>query len=293
MEGEPAGLSEPLHGSSPSPVPHATPLVVLFLASIFEMIAASLMCSDDDDATAGSACPSAYAVSVGAVSAAACFVLFMCQVHRDTLPYRLHSAPTPLAVFLLAWWAVAWLVLTFVAPFTYIGNGFFATWIGVCSAVALCQAHVPLVKGWVHQVEIHAKGHPVAAVAALGVSSTVVALEAAVALGGANQTSYELWALLVGLVSAVACGARVYVGAPLLKYDRYLCWAVGAWWLQGLALSFVREWVTSTVNGYVALWVSIVLALKVAATALSPPRDGVDGMIPVPQQDQEAEATTP
>ena len=217
MEGEPAGLSEPLHGSSPSPVPHATPLVVLFLASIFEMIAASLMCSDDDDATAGSACPSAYAVSVGAVSAAACFVLFMCQVHRDTLPYRLHSAPTPLAVFLLAWWAVAWLVLTFVAPFTYIGNGFFATWIGVCSAVALCQAHVPLVKGWVHQVEIHAKGHPVAAVAALGVSSTVVALEAAVALGGANQTSYELWVLLVGLVSAVACGARVYVGAPLLK----------------------------------------------------------------------------
>ena len=228
MEVDPAELSEPLHGSSPSPVPHATPLVVLFLASIFEMIAASLMCSNDDEpqptvimdgtvVTVGSTCPSAYTVSVGAVSAAACFVLFMCQVHRDTLPYRLHGAPTPLAWFLLAWWVVGWLVLTFYAPFTYIGNGFFATWAGVCSAVALCQAHAPLAKGWVHQIQIHAKGHPVAAVAALGVSSTVVALEAAVALGGAKQTSYELWALLVGLGSAIACGARIYVGAPLLK----------------------------------------------------------------------------
>ena len=218
MEVDPAELSEPLQGgSSPSPVAHATPLVILLLASIFELIAASLMCSDEEAATDATKCPSAYAVSVGAVSAAACFVLFMVQVHRDSLPYRLHGAPTPIAVFLLVWWVVGWCVLTFDAPFTYIGNGFFATWAGVCSAVALCQAHVPLVKGWVHQIEIQAKGHPVAAVAALGISSTVVALEAAVALGGAKQTPCDLWALLIGLGSAMACGARFHVGAPLLK----------------------------------------------------------------------------
>ena len=211
--------SQPLHGSGPSPVPHATPLFMLFLASIFEMIAALLMCDDRSATTAsdGSTCPSVYAVSVGAVSAAACFVLFMCQVHRDTLPYHLHSAPKPIAVFLLAWWVCGWFILTFVAPFTYIGNGFFAAWTGVCSAVALCQAHVPLANGWINQIESHAKNPPAAAVAVLCVSSTAVWVEAAVALGGANQTSYDLWALLVGLGSAAACGARVFVGAPLLK----------------------------------------------------------------------------
>ena len=53
----------------------------------------------------------------------------------------------------------------------------------------------------------------------------------------------------------------------------------------------LTPWPTSTVNGYVALWVSLLLAVKVAATALSPPRDGMDGLLPVPQQP--AEATTP
>ena len=50
---------------------------------------------------------------------------------------------------------------------------------------------------------------------------------------------------------------------------------MGAWWLQGLALSFVREWVTSTLNGYLALWLSVLLAAKVAAAALSPTHDPV------------------
>ena len=219
MDSDTPGLSEPLQGSSSSsPVPHATPLAVLFLASIFEMIAALLMCSDGA-ANDGSSCPSAYAVPVGAVSAAACFVLFMCQVHRDTLPFHLHSAPTPIALFLLAWWVCGWFVLTFVGPFTYIGNGFFAAWAGVGSAVALCQAHVPLAKGWVNHIEVQAKGHPAAAVAALCVSSTLVCVEAAVALSGVSQTPYEVWTLVVGLVSAAACGARVLLGAPLLKCD--------------------------------------------------------------------------
>ena len=56
-------------------------------------------------------------------------------------------------------------------------------------------------------------------------------------------------------------------------------------------LAHLTPWPTSTVNGYVALWVSLLLAVKVAATALSPPSDGMDGLHPVPQQ--HAEATTP
>ena len=45
----------------------------------------------------------------------------------------------------------------------------------------------------------------------------------------------------------------------------------------------MRDWVTGTVNGYVALWASILLAAKVSTTAsLSP----LDGMAAVPQDDE-------
>lgn len=79
------------------------------------------------------------------------------------------------------------------------------------------------------------------------------------------------------------CGSSLTSPWPPRRYDRRLAAALGLWWLQGLALSFVRDWVTGTVNGYVALWASMLLAAKVSTTAsLSP----LDGMAAVPQDDE-------
>ena len=203
------GLSEPLQGGA-APVPHSTPLFLLFVASVFEMVAASVLCTDHCTSYA------AYAVTVGTVSAAACVAIFLCQVHRDTLPYALHSAPTPLSGFLLVWWLFGWFVLTFIAPFTDIGNGFFGSWTAMAAAMGLCHAHVPLANSWISQLMAMGRGSPVTILAGLALSSTLVAIEATVAIterGGRE----EVWGFVLGMLSAVVSWARVLVGAPLAK----------------------------------------------------------------------------
>ena len=59
---------------------------------------------------------------------------------------------------------------------------------------------------------------------------------------------------------------------------------LGLWWVQGVALSFVRDFFSATVNGYVALWASVLLAAKLGSTALLAVREG---LLPVPQQEEE------
>ena len=73
-------LTEPLQrGVAGVVVPAATPLFILFAASIFEMTAASVMCSDISNVY-HDGCPGivGYAVAVGTVSAAGCSRMGAC-----------------------------------------------------------------------------------------------------------------------------------------------------------------------------------------------------------------------
>ena len=54
----------------------------------------------------------------------------------------------------------------------------------------------------------------------------------------------------------------------MLLLGRELLAGLGAWWLQGVVISFIRDFFSATVNGYVALWGSVMLAGYLASAVL-------------------------
>ena len=69
----------------------------------------------------------------------------------------------------------------------------------------------------------------------------------------------------------LACIAFLSVARDLFMANLYVAsLLLGAWWLQGLALSFVPAFFTATVNGWVALWSSFALAGLIAFDARNP-----------------------
>ena len=231
-------LAEPLKTPLTEPIPHATPLFILFFASIFELISASVMCSDIASLYGSCFGVVGYAVAVGAVSSALCIFMFICLANKSTSIHALHVAPMPTSCFLLLWWLVGWFTLTFNAPFTYVGNGYFASWLGVAAAAALCHAHTPQLASLYEKAVAWARGEPrQGIVAALAATSTVVWIEGAVALGGTEQAcitaggaagqlvacgngSVEAWAIAVGVVSTVVCLLAIFLKPQLAKFER-------------------------------------------------------------------------
>ena len=92
----------------------------------------------------------------------------------------------------------------------------------------------------------------------------------------------------VGLVSFAACLALIFGSGPLAPYD-HICSArsppaaraappqhltsaaaaqaaLGVWWIQGVVISFIRDFFSSTFNGYLFLWIAIGLAGWIAST---------------------------
>mmetsp|Transcript_10599 Transcript_10599/g.35939 ORF Transcript_10599/g.35939 Transcript_10599/m.35939 type:complete len:145 (+) Transcript_10599:570-1004(+) len=117
----------------------------LTVASAVELVAAAVFCGN---------CQSyvAYAVAVGAVSFFLCLVLI---VGPRVSGGFARSAPW-VCLFLFLWWLAAAVVLTFISPFVYAGNGYFATWVAlICSGVAFVESQAP----GAAQVKAAAGGH--------------------------------------------------------------------------------------------------------------------------------------
>lgn len=103
------------------------------LASIIELIAASVFCNNCQHFTA-------YAVAVGAVSLALCILIVLVPKCTD----KLNQAIPYVVLLLFLWWLAGAIVLTFVAPFVWAGNGFFSTWVAVvCAALVYKDSDAP------------------------------------------------------------------------------------------------------------------------------------------------------
>ena len=116
----------PLFGGGGGAAPASSdvgPAAALVLASTFELVAAASLSS-----TAG--------IAAGAVSAALSGLLLALTL-AVKLPTPLPATFAPNATrFLLAWWSLACLGLTFTGPFTTLGNGHLSTWGALFASVA-------------------------------------------------------------------------------------------------------------------------------------------------------------
>ena len=247
----------PLAGETAPPTDPARPALMLLIASVFELIAAVVLCFDGTCTGMN-----AYAVSVGAVSSCFSFAVLVALRYDDALPGVLLDLMPHTATFLLLWWSIGWLVLTFVRPFAGLCNGFFACWAALVASVWLVRTLLPSANGFLTRFVEAAQGTLAekAYVTALMATSTFVWVEASVLYSMPPHDGFLAWTIGVGVASSVGCAVFLAMYDQLAGHSRHVALGLLAWWLQGLILSFVPTTFTGSVNGYVAVWVSLALA---------------------------------
>jgi len=249
-------LNQPLAGEMAPPADPARPAMVLLCASVFELIAASVLCSEYCEGT------NAYAVSAGAVSTAVSLLVLVCLKYDDVVPPQIVELVPHVSGFLFMWWLPAWLTFTFVRPFAGLCNGFFACWAALVASIWLMRCHLPVVDGFVTRFVEVARSTLAekAYVTALMVTSTFVWIEAAVLYSLPPYDGYLAWTIAVGVVSSVVCFAFLAVHDQVARHSRHIALALLTWWMQGLVISFVPTAFTGSVNGFVSVWLSLFLA---------------------------------
>ena len=239
----------PLFGGGGGAAPASSdvgPAAALVLASTFELVAAASLSS-----TAG--------IAAGAVSAALSGLLLALTL-AVKLPTPLPATFAPNATrFLLAWWSLACLGLTFTGPFTTLGNGHLSTWGALFASVAAALPYSGHLARAVDRFVRLAKGD-FGLLLLLCIGSAVVALQAFCSYVH-SRSGVDAWALAVGLVSAAGCGGLLSQPGLAAQQARIVSLATAGWWTQGLVITFLPHDFTRTVNGFLAVWTCILLSL--------------------------------
>lgn len=265
MSDEPAG--PPDHEEVETINPHIA-AVVLGGASLFELIASSIMCGESDCSGL-----TAYAVTAGVVSLAALAPIALFLFAEPLAPAAVSDGLPHLSLFLCAWWLPACFLLTFIGPFAGLCNGYFATIAATASAVQLCRVHVPVVDTAFREVQNLARDAPAErpVLMLLALSATAMWVEAAISLGRAphEHGAVKAWAIIVGVVSMIMCAFYLLLNNLALHRGGFAA-LLALWWCQGIAITFIPSSYMGTCNGYVSTWASVFLALYFAHATHSP-----------------------
>ena len=221
-----------MHDESTAVDPSA-PIVLLAGASLCELISASLACSQQPTCSG----LRAYAVSVGLVSIVLLAPIALVNFAEPLAPRRLYEGLPQISLLLLMWWMPACFLLTFVAPFSTLGNGYFATLGGAAGALQLSRAYVPALDTALHTVREMARDAPPdrAVLVMLALSSTLMWVQAAISAALYGDTpATKAWAIIVGVVSSVLCAFFLLLEG-LTIHRLGFAMLMAAWWCQGSA----------------------------------------------------------
>ena len=246
--------------------PHMA-VLVLGAASLFELIAAVLICNE-------ALCSGlqAYAVAVGIVSLLLLAPVALVLFAEPLAPARLPEGLPHLSLLLLVWWIPATFLLTFLGPFSGLSNGYFAVLGAAAGALQLCRVHVTPVDLALRDVRDMARNaspeRPL--LLALALSSTAVWVQAAISLASYpnEHPAVKAWAIIVGVTSSVLCA--FYLLLPNMSLHQHgFAALLAVWWCQGIAISFVPSLFMSTCNGFASTWLSAFLAVYFMRTTHS------------------------
>lgn len=207
-----------------------------------------------------------WAVACSAVSLAICLaylVVFMfVKGKKDFIP-----AGLVMQIFcgvMATWWACGAYVMTFTAPFTAPGNGYFGTWLSFFICALACYSSFPsLAEG---KDALTQAGNAQCAVLVAGLILLVQAARDCDKAGSCKEEAG--WAVACGVLTFVIALALVVGRTKLPAIVNTICivlqflmWAAG--WV---VLTFRRPY-TTTGNGYFALLIGFVFSMMVIGDA--------------------------
>lgn len=292
MPSDPAGMEGeiPEHSESQTYNMNATGCMIgLIVASCVELAQAAKICNDMNTCTK----QYGYAVSVGCISLIlnlACLVLYRFK------PGTIDAYIGYYSIFMTLWWGVGTIVLTFDAPFTTTGNGYFACWGAALISLRFAQISVAKFKAILGNVlsKALAGNEERRTLMLIMLLSTVLAFACLVEWDEVNtvsinddgtvtadkRSSQELWGFLCGLISAIVIAVyqalKICTGCLTNKpmVLKGISWALIPWWLMGAGVLTFDQPFTETGNGYFMAWgaflASVYLAYLTTVKGISP-----------------------
>jgi len=232
----------------------------ILVASCVELAQAAENCQQD-----GNDCEDedGYAVAVGCVSLIVCLCYCALLYFQFTM---IEGYNQYLSIFLLLWWGVGTVVLTFDDPFINTGNGYFACWGGALLSIYYCQHTVSKFKMLGDRISAALTGDQTSKVLMLIMFlSFVEAFAALVQWDDINnddseeQSDQETWAFSAGIISGglVAVHLLLEIVKPGLLgplFVKYFSWFLVPWWMFGAGVATFDAPFPTTGNGYFCAW---------------------------------------
>jgi len=236
----------------------------ILVASCIELAQAAENCQTD-----GNKCDDedGYAVAVGVIS------LFVCLCYLALLyfqPAAIVGYSQYISIFLVLWWGVGTVVLTFDAPFKYTGNGYFACWGATLLSIYYCQMTVGRFKMLGDRISQAIAGDTQKKLLTLIMFLSFVEAFAALVLwddldetetsDSKKQSAQETWAFSAGIISGGIAALYMLLGIFLpgkldeMNFVKYFSWFLVAWWMFGAGVATFDAPFPATGNGYFCSW---------------------------------------
>jgi len=241
----------------------------ILVASCVELAQAAQICQEDlidcEDEYG-------YAVAVGCVSLILCLCYFLSVYFK---PDIIQTFTQFLSLFLMLWWGVGTVVLTFDAPFDTTGNGYFACWGAALLSILYCQLAVEKFKTFGASMSSAFSGTEERKVLSLIMILSYVEAFAALLTwdeGIVKQSRQETWAFACGIVAGGL--ATIYLLLKTMRPNmvgpkilRYFSWFLVPWWMFGAGVATFDQPFPTTGNGYFCAWGAFVSSCYLAYTA--------------------------
>jgi len=204
-----------------------------------------------------------YSFIVAIVSLLISGVIFLLSIAKadSRIDHKLFSMPKLgdctlrmlIAAFLVIWWAVAAAILTFVGPFVFLGNAYFALWAGLIASLVWFE----LVSGVDATPRVFGP-----ALALLLCSATL--LYACLSKYDVSQPEVA-WGVTLGAIST-AFSALLCLAGHSLSVDirRALALLLVLLWIPGAGVLTFDGPFTVAGNGYFASWLGLLSAVSLA-----------------------------
>jgi len=242
----------------------------ILVASCVELAQASQNCTEESNDCKDE---DGFAVAVGVVSLFMCICYLIClKIKRDFIA----KITQYLSLFLLIWWSVGVIVLTFKDPFNTTGNGYFASWGAALLSIYYCQLAVEKLKVFGNRISNALSGSlQRKLVVLLMFLSYVEAFAALVLWDEANvgdtekQSTQEVWIFCCGIISGglttIYLLFEIFKPAMIKKkLLKYLSWFLVIWWMFGAGVATFDDPFPTTGNGYFCAWGAFVTSFYLA-----------------------------